>query len=86
MLCTYTRPLSDKELRAHLLSRDHLVLKVPNLRWQEVERQVERLGFGDTFFVAETKSSRGQCCRIDPVSGGANSRAEVLITQPTIDR
>jgi hypothetical protein len=28
---------------------------------------VDRLGFGESFLVAETKSSRGQCCRIKPV-------------------
>lgn len=65
---TYTRPLTDEELLPHLRAQDQLVLRVPGLRWQEVERQVERLGFEDSFVVAETESSRGKCCRIEPVS------------------
>ncbi len=66
MQYTYTRALNDDELLAHLQSQDHVLLRVPGLRWQEVERQVERLGFGEAYFVAETQGSRGACCRIEP--------------------
>ena len=51
-----------------MLAQDRIILRVPGLRWQDVERQVDRLGFGESFLVAETKSSRGQCCRIEAVS------------------
>jgi hypothetical protein len=67
MQYTYTRPLNDQELAKHLSAQDQLVLRVPGLRWQDVERQVDRLGFGESFLVAETKGSRGHCCRIEPV-------------------
>jgi hypothetical protein len=36
------------------------------MRWQELERQVEQLGFGDLFFVSATKGKRGEYCKIDP--------------------
>jgi hypothetical protein len=67
MQYNYTRPLNDKELAGHLIAQDQIILRVPVLRWQDVERQVDRLGFGESFLVSETKSSRGQCCRIEPV-------------------
>ena len=63
----YSTPLTDEELLKHLGAGDNLVLRVPGLRWQDVERQIERLGFGESFLVAETQSSRGRCCRVEPV-------------------
>jgi hypothetical protein len=67
---TYNRPLSEDELLGHLRSHDddRIVLRVPGLRWQEIERQVERLGYGDLFLVSSTKGCHGECCRIDPSS------------------
>jgi hypothetical protein len=85
MQVTYKRSLTDQELVQHLLAQDHVVLKVPGLRWQEVERQVERLGFGESFVVAETRSSRGQSCRIAPAGAGAHS-LRALSSDPTIRR
>jgi len=82
----FTRQLSDEELLPHLLSQNQLVLKVPGLRWQEVERQVERLGFGESFFVAETEGTRGRCCRIDPVGANPNSTGVGLQRQSSSDQ
>jgi len=75
---TYLKPLSDEELLSHLVAGDHLIFRVPGLRWQEVERQVERLGFGERFLVGETESSRGRCCRVKPVNGSETERADRL--------
>ena len=68
MKYSYTRALSDTELSAHLRSQDQIVLRVDGLRWQDVERQVERLGFGDLFMVAMSRGKQGDCCRINPAS------------------
>ena len=44
----YTNPLPDDDLRAELEGGDTICFMGP-IRWQEVERQVERLGFGDLY-------------------------------------
>ena len=49
---THTRLLSDGELRLQLQSRDIVVFEVRDVSWQKVERQVERLGFGDLYTVS----------------------------------
>ena len=66
MQYTYTRALSETELLQHLRSQDELLLRAPGLRWQEVERQIERLGFGDRFFVSALTSARGDFCKVTP--------------------
>jgi hypothetical protein len=71
MQYTYARTLTDEELLRHLLAQDQLIVRVPGLGLREVERQVERLGFGEAFMVAETAGPRGKCCRIAPVLGSA---------------
>ncbi len=63
---TYTRLLSEEELRRHLEARDTVILRDCPVRWQELEREVERLGFGDLFVVSSTKGERGQTCKIRP--------------------
>ena len=65
---TYTRPLSDEELRRHLDANDTVVFKDAPVRWQEIERQVERLGFGERFIVSSTKGKHGRACKIRPVT------------------
>ena len=55
MKCVYTRLLRDEELRPHLERRDTLVFKGTANAWQEIERQVERLGFGDAYAVSRTR-------------------------------
>jgi hypothetical protein len=55
MKCLYTRHLNDDELRPHLERRDTLVFKGTAITWQEIERQVERLGFEDEYAVSRTK-------------------------------
>jgi hypothetical protein len=48
-----TRLLPDDELMPHLLQRHTLIFKGLGKEWQEIERQVERLGFGETYFVSQ---------------------------------
>ena len=57
MKCAYDRLLSDEELRPHLERGDSVVFGGIAKAWQEIERQVERLGFGDNYAVSRTKGS-----------------------------
>jgi len=56
MKCVYTRLLNDEELRPHLERGDVVAFKGLGREWEEIERQVERLGFGDAYAVS--RSSR----------------------------
>ena len=51
----YTRLLSDDELLAHLERGDSITFEGLALEWQQIERQVERLGFGDQYAVSRAK-------------------------------
>ena len=57
MKCVYTRLLGDDELRSHLERGDSVVFKGSAHEWQEIERQVERLGFGDDYAVSRTSKT-----------------------------
>jgi hypothetical protein len=48
-----TRLLQDEELADHLLKGHTLVFKGLGQEWQQIERQVERLGFGEAYFVSQ---------------------------------
>ncbi len=62
---THSRPLTDEELRQELEARHVICLVDQQLRFQEVERQVERLGFGEAYIISATQR---------PGSGVANIR------------
>lgn len=49
----YTGRLDDRALSNHLEKRDTLLFKGLGSEWQQIERQVERLGFGDRFAVSQ---------------------------------
>jgi hypothetical protein len=49
---THTQSLTDSELRAELQERDIIFFVGEQLGWQEIERQVERLGFGELYIVS----------------------------------
>ena len=66
---THTRSVSDGRLRAELQAGDTVVFKGKNFTWEKVERQVERLGFGDSYLVIAT-------C----VSGGSGSDAKIRLS------
>ena len=55
MKCVYTRLLTDEELRPHLERGDSVGFQGLGGEWEDIERQVERLGFGDSYGVCRTK-------------------------------
>ncbi len=70
---TYDRLLSDDELRPHLERGDTLVFTATAKAWQQIERQVERLGFGDDYAVSRTTR---------PVPSGAQTLTRVSPVRP----
>lgn len=70
---TYDRLLSDEELRPHLERGDTVLFKAMPKAWHEIERQVERLGYGDDYAVSRTtKSGPGPAqdvTRVSPLRG-----------------
>jgi hypothetical protein len=64
MEATYIRPLADEELRAQLEARATIVFDGQTIQWHEIERQVERLGFGDLYVVSATQGPLGDNSRI----------------------
>jgi hypothetical protein len=54
MKCVYTRLLNDEELRPHLERGDVVAFKGLGREWEQIERQVERLGFGDAYAVSRS--------------------------------
>ncbi len=83
MQYTYTRSLSETELVQHLRSQDEILFRIPGIRWQDVERQVERLGFGDTFLVSAMKGTRGECCKVTPYSWHGTEAVGLFATDGT---
>jgi hypothetical protein len=57
---THTKPLSDDRLRPELEAGDTVVFRGRNFTWEKVQRQVERLGFGDSYLVIATCLSGGR--------------------------
>ena len=64
----YTRLLDDAELRPHLERGDTVTFENLARDWGKIERQVERLGYGDTYAFSRTSkpSTPGQI-RLSPV-------------------
>jgi hypothetical protein len=56
---SYSRLLQDQELREHLEHGDTLFFPGLGREWQRVERQVERLGFGELYIVSQRGSPPG---------------------------
>jgi len=52
----YTRLLPDAELKVHLEEKATLIFEGLGREWQQIERQVERLGYGDRFIVSQRGS------------------------------
>jgi len=55
----YTKLLQDDEMRAHLERNDTLLFKGLAREWQRIERQVERLGFGELYIVSQRGTPHG---------------------------
>jgi hypothetical protein len=60
----HIRPLTDEELRPQLEAGATIYFDGQTIQWQEVERQVERLGFGDLYIVSSTQGPLGNNCKI----------------------
>jgi hypothetical protein len=64
----YTRLLDEAELRSHLERGDTVVFENLARVWEKIERQVEHLGYGDTYAVSRASKplAPGQI-RLTPV-------------------
>jgi len=58
--------LSDYEMREQL-KRGETFCFMFGAKWQEIEQQIERLGFGDDYFVTQIKARRGKLTKVGPV-------------------
>jgi hypothetical protein len=67
---TFSFILSDDQMRAHLRNGSTLLFKGLERDWQTLERQVERLGFGELYLVSRTSSRRGDLTKVSPVAKG----------------
>ena len=71
MKCVYTRLLNDEELRSHLERGDVIAFEGLGREWEAIERQVERLGFGDAYAVSRSRRagvpSEQAIIRVSPV-------------------
>jgi hypothetical protein len=65
--------LSDDQMLAQLQRREAFSLKVS--KWQLIERQIERLGFGEFYIVTQVEAGHGKLTRVTPASQEQNKRA-----------
>ncbi|HTL54113.1 MAG TPA: hypothetical protein VL361_00485 [Candidatus Limnocylindrales bacterium] len=73
---THSAPLTDDELRSMLEARDVVSFVGQPVRFEDIERQVERLGFGDLYMVSATQGTHTSVAKI-------NLRPEALATSAT---
>jgi hypothetical protein len=64
MTRTCIMPLADNELRPELEARDTIFFVGGGADWLEIERQVERLGFGEVYVVSFAKARRTNICTV----------------------
>ena len=64
---TYNCLLHDRDLLQHLGQRDTLLFAGLGREWQEIEKQVERLGFGEIYIVSRSGSRPGST-KVKPAS------------------
>jgi hypothetical protein len=67
---TFDAPLTDDELRYWLKARETIFFVGPRPEWQEIERQVERLGFGKAYIVSATQGRQTTTAtiRVEPIA------------------
>jgi hypothetical protein len=63
----YEEMISKEDLHRHLSARETLVFTGRGVKWQEVERQVEELGFGDLFYVANVAKGGVRVTKVSPI-------------------
>jgi len=61
----FERFLSDDEMHAQLERGEAFLFTISH--WQQIERQIEHLGFGDLFFVTQVSAKRGKLTKVTPV-------------------
>lgn len=70
----YTRLLTDDELRPLLERGDSIVFKGIAKAWQDLESQLERLGFGAEYAVSRTRkpgaAGEEDVTRVSPIHTG----------------
>ena len=64
----YTRLLTDEEIRDLLQSKGVIVFEGLSREWQEVERQIEKLGFGGSYIVTQRKGPHGNSIKAAPIT------------------
>jgi hypothetical protein len=64
MKAVHTQLLADDELRQQLEARQSIDFSGSEIDWHEIERQVERLGYGDLYIVSATHGSPATSPRI----------------------
>jgi hypothetical protein len=64
MKAIQTQFLADDELRLQLEARESIVFSGQEIEWHDIERQVERLGFGDLYVVSATNGSPARGPRV----------------------
>ena len=57
-------PLADEELRQQLEAGATIIFDGQTVQWHEIERQVERLGFGNFYVVSATQGPPGDNSKI----------------------
>jgi len=64
-LCTNLLP--DDELGRLLRAGETVLFKGPSINWQNLEQQVENLGFGDSFCVSYLQGPNGEAAKVSPI-------------------
>ena len=64
MVRTCRMPMTDSDLRPELEARHTLFFVGDAVNWQTVERQVERLGFGELYIVSAARAAQTGTTRI----------------------
>ncbi len=59
--------MGDDQMHPHLENRDTLLFKGLGREWQQIEKQIERLGFGDAYLVSQV-GSRSSSAKVSPTS------------------
>ena len=65
---TFNSMLPDDQMREYLATGNSLVFDGLAQQWQDVERQVERLGFGERYFVSQRKGIHGDLTKVTPAT------------------
>jgi hypothetical protein len=60
----HTRILADDELRTQLEAGATIFFDGRTIHWHGIERQVERLGFGDLYIVSATQGPLGDNSKV----------------------